>query len=155
MAREDFTFAFDYEPGQDFDAYLAQLEENRLGRNLLPGRVRVASTFEVGLFNDRIAARLSVRHELNEFLLRQGGHIGYGVLPEFRGKGLGSACLRRGLEITSRLGITRALVTCDDDNHVSRHIIEKAGGQYESSHTAPDISVPVRRYWFVTSWPPR
>lgn len=36
MAQEDFAFAFDYVPGQDFGAYLAQLEEGRLGRNLPP-----------------------------------------------------------------------------------------------------------------------
>jgi predicted acetyltransferase len=145
MALEDFVFAFDYVPGQDLAAYLKQLEDNRAARNLAPGKV--ASTFEVAVLDGRIAARLSVRHELNEFLLQQGGHIGYGVLPEFRSQGLGTACLQRGLEITSTLGITRALVTCDEDNHISRRIIEHAGGHYESSHPAP---TPIRRYWLPT-----
>ena len=67
---------------------------------------------------------------------------------QFRGHGLGFASLRRGLEITSNLGINPTLVTCDDDNPVSRHIIEKAGGRYESNYTGPDVVVPVRRYWF-------
>jgi predicted acetyltransferase len=146
MAREDYAFAFDYELGQDFNAYLTLLEDRRSGRDLRPGSV--PSTFEVGLFEGNIAARLSVRHALNEFLFQQGGHIGYGVLPEFRDRGLGSACLRRGLEITSSLGIGSTLVTCDDDNPISRHIIEQAGGRYESSYTGADVVVPVRRYWF-------
>jgi predicted acetyltransferase len=146
MAREDYAFAFNYEPGQDFNAYLGLLEDRRNGRNLGPGSV--PDTFEIGLFDGNIAARLSVRHALNEFLLQQGGHIGYGVLPEFRGRGLGSACLRRGLEITSRLGLSSTLVTCDDDNPISRHIMEKAGGRYESSYIGADVVVPVRRYWF-------
>jgi predicted acetyltransferase len=146
MAHEDFIFAFYYEPAQDFASYLQFLEDARQGRNLGPGRV--PATFEVAVFDGRIAARLSVRHVLNDFLLQQGGHVGYGVLPEFRGRGLGSACLRRGLEVTSRLGLASTLVTCDDDNHISRHIIEKAGGRYESSHVGPDVPVPVRRYWF-------
>ncbi len=146
MAREDYAFAFNYEPGQDFGAYLAYLEDKRCGRNLQPGSV--ASTFEVGLFNGRIVARLSVRHALNDLLFAQGGHLGYGVLPEFRGRGFGSACLQRGLEITTSLGIKSTLVTCDEDNAISRHIVEKAGGRYESSYTGPDVTVPVRRYWF-------
>jgi predicted acetyltransferase len=147
MAREDYAFAFDYEPGQDFNAYLECLEDKRCGRNLRPGSV--PSTFEIGLFDDRIAARLSVRLALNEFLLQQGGHLGYAVLPEFRGRGIGAACLRRGLELTSSFGIEQTLVTCDDDNAISRQIIERAGGRYESSYAGPDVTVPVRRYWFA------
>jgi predicted acetyltransferase len=146
MACEDYAFAFDYEPGQDFNAYLELLEDRRSGRNLRPGSV--ASMFEVGLCDGRIVARLSVRLVLNEFLLQQGGHLGYAVLPEFRGRGVGTACLQRGLAITSSLGITQTLVTCDDDNATSRHIIERAGGRYESSYAGPDMTVPVRRYWF-------
>ena len=146
MAHEDYAFAFDYRPGQDFNAYLELLEDWRHGRNARPGSV--PRTFEVGLVDDHIVARLSVRLALNEFLHQQGGHLGYGVLPEFRGRGAGTQCLQRGLAITSSLGIRQTLVTCDDDNQVSRHIIERAGGRYESSYAGPDVTVPVRRYWF-------
>jgi len=149
MAREQYAFAFHYQPGQDFVAYLQLLEDWRLGRNPRPGSV--ASSYEVGVLDDRIAVRLSVRHALNDFLFQQGGHIGYAVLPEFRGLGFGFAALRRGLQMTSSLGIERTLVTCDEDNPVSRHIIEKTGGRYESSYVGPDVVVPVRRYWFETS----
>jgi predicted acetyltransferase len=145
MAREDYAFAFDYEPGQDFALYLQVLEDKRCGRNLRAGSV--PATFEIGVLDGRIVARLSVRHALNEFLLQQGGHIGYAVLSEFRRRGVGSACLRRGLEIAKSLGLSSVLVTCDDDNPVSRRIIEKAGALYESSYVGPDALVPVRRYW--------
>jgi predicted acetyltransferase len=148
MGRENYAFAFDYEPRQNFAAYLDLLEDRRHGQNLRPGSV--PSIFEIGLLEDRIVARLSVRLTLNEFLLQQGGHLGYGVLPGFRGRGIGAACLRRGLAITSSQGIARTLVTCDEDNPISRHLIECAGGRYESSYTGPDVTVPVRRYWFAT-----
>jgi predicted acetyltransferase len=149
MAREDYAFAFDYEPGQDFSAYLELLEDRRCGRNLRPGSV--PSAFEVGLCEGRIVARLSVRLALNEFLLQQGGHLGYAVLPGFRSRGVGTACLQRGLALTSSLGIEQTLVTCDDDNAISRHIIEHAGGRYESSYAGLDVTVPVRRYWFAAA----
>ena len=42
----------------------------------------------------RVAGRLSVRHALNDFLLRKGGHIGYGVLPAFRGRGIAKRMLQ-------------------------------------------------------------
>lgn len=148
MAREDYAFAFDYTPGQDFESYLDLLEDRRLGRRLPDGSV--PSSFEVGVFGDDIVARLSVRHTLNGFLLQQGGHVGYAVIPSFRGRGFGSAALLRGLQLTAALGISSTLVTCDDDNAVSCRILEKAGGRFESAYSGPDVEVPVRRYWFDT-----
>lgn len=145
MAAEGFVFTFDA-PGQDFAAYLERLEDQRLGRNIRPGWV--PGSFEVGVIGNRIAARLSVRHALNDFLLQKGGHIGYGVLPEFRGRGIGRACLDRGLELTASLGISSALVTCDENNWASRRIIEERGGRYESSYTGNGGAAPTRRYWF-------
>lgn len=146
MALEGFVFAFDYQPGASFSEWLARTEAQRLGRDLAPGKV--AATFELAIVGGQIAGRLSVRHALNEFLLQQGGHIGYGVLPPFRGQGLGTGMLQRGLERTGALGIARVLVTCDDSNVPSRRIIEGAGGVYESSYSGPDAKVPIRRYWF-------
>jgi predicted acetyltransferase len=145
MAREGFTFAFDYSPGDDFAKWTALMAARRLGKGLAPGRV--AASFELALVGMRVAGRLSVRHALNEYLMQQGGHIGYGVLPELRGRGIGKRMLQRGLEITTALGIKRVLITCDENNAASRHIIESAGGVYESSYTGADVKVPVRRYW--------
>jgi predicted acetyltransferase len=31
---------------------------------------------------------ITLRHELNDFLLRAGGHIGYGIRPSAHGRGL-------------------------------------------------------------------
>ena len=146
MAREDFTFAFNYSPGDDFSKWTELMAARRLGKNLRPGGV--AASFELAMVGMRVAGRLSVRHVLNDFLLQQGGHIGYGVLPEFRGGGIGKRMLQRGFEITAALGIKRVLVTCDENNAASRRIIESAGGVYESSYVGVDVKVPIRRYWF-------
>jgi predicted acetyltransferase len=146
MALEHFVFAFGYEPGQDFSEWVARTEAQRLGRNLAPGRV--AGTFELAFVGEQLAGRLSVRHALNDFLLQQGGHIGYGVLPPFRRQRLGTRMLQRGLEHAATLGIGRVLVTCDETNVASRRIIEGAAGVYESSYSGPDVRIPIRRYWF-------
>jgi predicted acetyltransferase len=146
MAREDFTFAFGYTPGDDFCKWVEMVAARRFGKNVAPGWV--SATFELAIVEMRIAGRLSVRHALNDFLLQQGGHIGYGVLPAYRRQGIGKRMLQRGLQLTAALGIQRTLVTCDEDNAASRRIIEGAGGEYESSYTGDDVRVPIRRYWF-------
>jgi predicted acetyltransferase len=146
MAQEGFIFAFGYTPGEDFCKWIEVMAARRLGKNVAPGWV--SATFELAMVETRIAGRLSVRHTLNDFLLQQGGHIGYGVLPAYRGQGIGKRMLQRGLQLTAALGIQRTLVTCNEDNAASRRIIEGAGGVYESSYTGDDVRVPIRRYWF-------
>lgn len=146
MALDGFTFAFDYALGTDFSEWLELVAAHRLGKAVPAGWV--PATFEVAVVENQIAGRLSVRHALNAFLLQQGGHIGYGVLPAFRGRGIAKRMLQRGLQITASLGIERVLVTCDEDNAASRRIIESAGGVYESSYAGASVRVPIRRYWF-------
>lgn len=147
MAAEGFTFAFDYTEADDFPAWVERMASLRAGSGLAAGRV--PATFELAIVESRVAGRLSVRHALNDFLLQRGGHIGYAVLPAFRRRGIGRRMLERGLGLTRALGISRVLVTCDEDNAASRRIIEGAGGVYESSYAGADVRVPIRRYWFA------
>lgn len=90
---------------------------------------------------DTFLGSLAIRHELNDFLLNQGGHIGYSVRPSARRRGHAAAALANALPIARELGIARILLTCDEDNAGSRATIEKNGGVYEDSRNGK------RRYW--------
>ena len=59
----------------------------------------VPSTFLVADVGGVIVGRTSIRHELNEFLAREGGHIGYGVLAEHRRRGYATEILRHSLVV--------------------------------------------------------
>ena len=89
--------------------------------------------------------RIAIRHELNDFLLDVGGHIGYDVRPSRRREGHATA--RRQLALPWALGIGhyRGLVTCVDDNVGSIRVIEAAGGVLE------DVRGVKRRYWVPTA----
>lgn len=70
-----------------------------------------------------------LRHRLTNSLRVTGGHIGYCIRPSERRKGYGSALLAEVLEQAAGIGITRALLTCNEDNLGSRRVIEKNGGR--------------------------
>ena len=140
------NFLHYYQEGMPFARYLEVLRHCARGEHLPPGHV--ASTFLFAFDGPRIVGRVSIRHELNEFLLRAGGHIGYVVVREFRRRGYATAMLRQSLEIAGRdFGIGRVLLTCDDDNLGSIRTIEKNGGVLENVVTGPDLVKPKRRYW--------
>jgi predicted acetyltransferase len=144
MACEDFAFGLGFEPGQPWQDYLARLERQRCGIDLPPGLV--PATFLVADVDGHLVGRSSIRHELNDFLRREGGHIGYGVLPEHRRRGYATEILRQSLVVARALGVDRVLVTCDHDNIGSATVIERCGGVLHSVIDVEDGS-PKRRYW--------
>lgn len=89
--------------------------------------------------------RISVRHELTEWLREYGGHIGYEVRPTARRRGHATQMLRDVLPHAHALGIESALLTCDEDNVASARVIEAAGGVLQDRR---GIKL---RYWVPTS----
>ncbi|MCH8628328.1 GNAT family N-acetyltransferase [Arsenicicoccus piscis] len=57
-----------------------------------------------------------------------GGHIGYGVRPSERGRGLAAWALHRTLATALDLGLDRVLLTANDANPASWRTIERCGG---------------------------
>lgn len=145
MTAEGILFGLRYRPGMQWAAYLAALEDHRHGRNLPPRFV--PSTFLVADVAGEIVGRASIRFQLNDFLLREGGHIGYVVLPRHRRRGYATEILRQSLVIARAAGVGRVLVTCDEDNLGSRTVIERCGGLLESVVDTGDGTPPKRRYW--------
>lgn len=90
---------------------------------------------------------ISLRHTLNDFLLHTGGHIGYGVRPTARRRGLATWALRAVLPEARSLGLTRLLVTCQDNNLGSARTIENNGGVLEGVRDT-DLG-RTRRYWIT------
>ena len=118
----------------------------REGLGLLPAFVP-HSTFWLVDGAEEIVAVSNLRHELNESLLAHGGHVGYGVRPSKRGRGYATELLRQTLVEARKLGIQRALVTCDKLNPASAKVIQKNGGELEDEPFVPELRKTVSRYW--------
>lgn len=70
----------------------------------------------------------SIRHFLTEALSQAGGHIGYGIAPQFRGNEYGNEILRLLLKKADEIGLEKVLVTVDLDNIASQAVALANGG---------------------------
>ena len=96
---------------------------------------------------DTYLGAITLRHELTDFLLDAGGHIGYSVRPSARRRGLASWALGEVLARARDIGLERVLVTCDDDNVASARTIERNAGVLEDVRDTP--LGRTRRYWIA------
>ncbi|GCE13814.1 GNAT family N-acetyltransferase [Tengunoibacter tsumagoiensis] len=129
----------------DFRHFLQQFQGRRDPRLFSPQRVQATDFWLID--DEEYIGTVSIRPELNETLLRIGGHIGYKVRPSRRLQGYGTQLLRLGLEKAREMGLRRVLITCDETNVASRKVIEANGGQFENALVPTGSTVPRRRYW--------
>jgi len=144
LERDSFAFLLGWEPGSDWPEYVRVMAERRHGR-CLSGRL-VPASFLVADLGGALVGRVSIRHELNDFLLNEGGHVGYAVRPGWRRRGYASEILRQSLTIARAEGVERVLVTCDEGNAASIAVIERAGGTLQDVREGED-GLLKRRYW--------
>ena len=90
----------------------------------------------------RVVGGIALRHVYDDNL----GHIGYGIRPSDRRRGLASWALAQMLtEARTTLGLDRVLIPCLADNIASARTIEHNGGVLEGIRDTDHG--PVRRYW--------
>ena len=147
---DDWEFLLsNYVQDEEFCAYLDRVAAWKDESTVPEGKV--ASTFLVAVIDGKIAGRLSIRHRLNDFLALVGGHIGYGVTPEFRGQGIATHMLEYGLKFCREIGIEQVFISCHSENEASRRVIEKCGGEFAAlvPHPYEDGEL-YRTYWIPT-----
>ena len=123
-----------------YEEWLESNQNHEMGINLPEGWVPDIQL--VAFAKDgKAVGFLNLRLCLNDFLLEEGGHIGYSIRPSERGKGYAKEALRQGLQVAKEKNIHRALVTCSTENPASRAVILANGGVFE------DVRNGVERYW--------
>lgn len=93
-----------------------------------------------------ILGAASIRHYLNETNIIDGGHVAYGIAPEYRERGYGNEVLRLAVEKLHEMNIYKILVTCDADNYASQKVILNNGGILENQMFDED-GILIYRYW--------
>ncbi|WP_422741084.1 GNAT family N-acetyltransferase [Micromonospora sp. WMMD754] len=124
------------------DGLRAGEDESRLPEGMVP------ALYWWIVEEDEVLGAISLRLRLNDFLREAGGHIGYGVRPSARRRGLATFALGAALAEAARRGIDPVLVTCDVENTASARTIERHGGVLEDVR---DTELGrLRRYWIAT-----
>ena len=125
----------------DFAYYCANLEIKDAGG----GRVPDSTFFCLDEERDRMVGAVNIRHDLNEALLLNGGHIGDGVRPSERGKGIATQMIVMALDECRKLGIRKVLMVCDKENIASAKSIRRNGGILENEVLVDGVTE--QRYW--------
>lgn len=125
--------------------YFQDAQDMRDGNNL--GDLVPATNFWI-MAGDEYVGRMSIRHELNDWLRNYGGHVGYEIKTSARRNGYAAYAMKLAMDYCkSGLGLTELLVTCADDNIPSIKIIENNDGIVKE--TKPDQDNRLSRYYTI------
>ena len=126
----------------DFDNYLDNLEYSQPQDGKVPDSV----FFLLDVDRNILLGAINIRHYLNDYLLKYGGHIGDGIRPSERRKGYATEMIRLALIECRKLGIDKVLMVCDKSNIGSAKSIIKNGGVLENEFVDED-GIINQRYW--------
>ena len=113
----------------DFKQYKKQLDIKKERDGLVPS----STYFVYDKEKKDIVGAINIRHYLNDYLMKYGGHIGLGVNPKYRHLGYGKKVLSLAMKKCHKLNIDEILYVCSKDNIYSKKLALSFGGVYSGS----------------------
>jgi predicted acetyltransferase len=105
---------------------------------------RVHCTYRWIVADGQVLGAIALRQEFSDFV-RRAGHIGYGIRPSARRRGLATWALGLMLGEARAIGLDRVLIVCEAGNTASAKTIEHHGGILEETGETGAW----RRYWIT------
>lgn len=137
-SEERYPFPLDF-AYNNFDALLEKLNNFSLGINLPKGYVPSSTLWLIE--NDELIGVTNIRHFLNADIEHCGGHIGLGIRPSYRGKGIGKVLMKLSIEQLFAMGISDIHIHCYKHNVSSAACIIACGGALHSEISVDDSVV--------------
>lgn len=133
---------------EDFGSYeewLRKVEKEVDIETCGEGRVPCTQYLTYRYGDNKLVGMLQIRHDLNDYLLKFGGHIGDSVRPSERNKGYATEQIALALKKCKSLKIKNVLITCRKSNKASARTIIKNNGVFENE--LPYEEEFMQRYW--------
>ena len=132
----------------NFDEWLSKIERERFKETCEEGRGPATQFLAIRKEDEKLVGMVQVRHVLNDYLLKFGGHIGDCVRPSEQGKGYATEQIGLALRFCKELNIDRVLITCKKENIASARTIIKNGGVLENEvPNELENNIVMQRYW--------
>jgi predicted acetyltransferase len=132
-----------------YQDWLIKLSKDRDLANIPADRVPQYTYFFIREDDDKIVGIISFRLALNDFLRREGGHIGYSIRPTERGKGYATVMLRETLLFCGNIGLRNIIISCDKENLASAGVIKNCGGVLDAEFYSETFKNLIQRYHIV------
>lgn len=115
--------------------------------NTKNGQLGISVSFGTGVrISTERVGMLNIRLFLNDFLKKEGGHIGYSIRPSQRRKGYGTRMLQEALDFLRPIGLTDVIISCGKGNPGSVGVIINCGGVLEEEFYSETFGEVIQRY---------
>ena len=128
-----------------YEDWLTKIRNEMNKETCVEGRVPATLYLTYRLSDNKLIGIVQVRHELNDYLLKYGGHIGDCVRPSEQGNGYATEQIGLALQKCEEFGIKRVLITCLKNNIASARTIQKNAGKLEDE--VMENGQEKQRYW--------
>lgn len=133
----------------DYKKWFQAVIDNSNEETVHDGLVQASTYLAISIEDEKLIGMIDIRHRLNEYLEKFGGHIGYSVRKSERRKGYATEILDLGLKECLKLDIKKVLLTCDKKNIGSAKTIINNNGVLENE--LAKVNTVTQRYWIDIS----
>ncbi len=130
-----------------FEEWFTKVDNGSRLEALPEGRVLCTQFLTFRKSDNKLVGMINVRHTLNDYLEKFGGHIGDCIRPTERQKGYATEQKRICLDFCKTLGLNKVLVTAKSENEFSIRSITKCGGILENQLFDEENNQLYNRYW--------
>lgn len=125
---------------EQYQVWLCRDHEASLGTEIADGWKVPSTTY--WLYVDDVPVGMGkLRHFLTDKLREEGGNVGYGIAPNFRGRGYSKLLLEALVDEARSRGMTEILATVHNDNIPSLRAMIACGGRL--------VRVNEQRHYFI------
>lgn len=136
----------EYATAEDWIKHVMLGEQKQyLPKDKVPATQYIAVTIR----GNKLVGMINIRHELNDYLMKYGGHIGYSIHPSYRNQGYGKAQLALALKECYKYHLSKVLITCNKSNPASAKTILSQGGILENEIPEEGTKETIQRYWIT------